>query len=248
MPETMPLMRRSKEKIITLHPGFECAGSPAAWLGQNPGRPGLPPSGDRSIVGLLPHQGLAERTGRVRRWSETMARTTRRQFALLAAAGAAGAFMPHVLAQNAAPLITRAIPKSGEQLPAVGLGTAYVFDDDSATTRGKAEAVIKALAANGGTLIDTASTYGDAERVIGAVLGPAGGPAEIFRRHQARIARCGRAAPLAGALADAKGRSPAAAQCQQPAAIAGALCRMEGAGRVPLRRDHVDLSWRLPRG
>jgi len=109
-----------------------------------------------------------------------MARTTRRQFALLAAAGAAGAFMPHVLAQNAAPLITRAIPKSGEQLPAVGLGTAYVFDDDSATTRGKAEAVIKALAANGGTLIDTASTYGDAERVIGAVLGPAGGRQKFF--------------------------------------------------------------------
>ena len=44
-----------------------------------------------------------------------MARTTRRQLALLAAAGAAGAFMPHALAQNAAPLITRAIPKSGEQ-------------------------------------------------------------------------------------------------------------------------------------
>jgi aryl-alcohol dehydrogenase-like predicted oxidoreductase len=44
----------------------------------------------------------------------------------------------------------------------------------------KAEAVIKALAANGGTLIDTASTYGDAESVIGAVLGPAGGRQKFF--------------------------------------------------------------------
>ena len=117
----------------------------------------------------------------LRRRSEIMARTTRRQFALRAAAGAAAAaVVPQARAQTAASLITRAIPKSGEQLPAVGLGTAYVFDDDDATTRRKAEAVIKVLAQNGGTLIDTASTYGDAESVIGAALGPAGGRQKFF--------------------------------------------------------------------
>jgi aryl-alcohol dehydrogenase-like predicted oxidoreductase len=109
-----------------------------------------------------------------------MAGLTRRQFAMLPATGAAAALAPPAIAQTTAPLITRAIPKTGETLPAVGLGTAYVFDDDDATTRSKAEAVIKVLAANGGRLIDTASTYGDAESVIGAVLGAAGGRQNVF--------------------------------------------------------------------
>ncbi len=109
-----------------------------------------------------------------------MARLTRRQFAMLSASGAAAALTPQAIAQTMAPLITRAIPKSGEKLPAVGLGTAEVFDDDDAQTRAKAEAVIKVLAANGGRLIDTASTYGDAESVIGAVLGAAGGRQNFF--------------------------------------------------------------------
>jgi aryl-alcohol dehydrogenase-like predicted oxidoreductase len=109
-----------------------------------------------------------------------MARLTRRHFALLSATGAAAALAPRAIAQTMAPLIARAIPKTGEQLPAVGLGTAEVFDDDDAPTRAKAQAVIKALAANGGRLIDTASTYGDAESVIAAVLGDAGGRQNFF--------------------------------------------------------------------
>jgi aryl-alcohol dehydrogenase-like predicted oxidoreductase len=97
---------------------------------------------------------------------------TRREFAKFQAAGiAAGASslaLP-AFAQSEAPLITRAIPSSGERLPAVGLGTAEVFDTDDAATRQKAAAVIKAVLAEGGSLIDTASTYGDAETVIGTV-------------------------------------------------------------------------------
>jgi aryl-alcohol dehydrogenase-like predicted oxidoreductase len=109
-----------------------------------------------------------------------MARLTRRQFAMLSANGAAAALAPHASAQTTAPLITRQIPKTGEALPTVGLGTAEVFDDDDAETRRKAEAVIKVLGTNGGRLIDTASTYGDAESVIGAVLGAAGGRQNFF--------------------------------------------------------------------
>jgi aryl-alcohol dehydrogenase-like predicted oxidoreductase len=100
---------------------------------------------------------------------------TRREFARLQAAGlatgAASLAIP-AFAQSEAPLITRAIPGSGERLPAVGLGTAEVFDTDNAATRQKAAAVIKALLAEGGSLIDTASTYGDAETVIGTVTAP----------------------------------------------------------------------------
>jgi aryl-alcohol dehydrogenase-like predicted oxidoreductase len=109
-----------------------------------------------------------------------MARLNRRQFAILSVGGAAAALAPPAIAQTAAPLISRAIPKTGEQLPAVGLGTAAVFDDDDAQTRAKAEAVIKVLGTNGGRLIDTASTYGDAESVLGAVLAAAGGRANFF--------------------------------------------------------------------
>jgi aryl-alcohol dehydrogenase-like predicted oxidoreductase len=64
----------------------------------------------------------------------------------------------------------RAIPSSGERVPAVGLGTARIFDTANEATRSKAAAVVQALVANGGRIIDTASTYGDAEIVIGAEI------------------------------------------------------------------------------
>jgi aryl-alcohol dehydrogenase-like predicted oxidoreductase len=102
-----------------------------------------------------------------------MTAITRRQFALLpAAALAADNTIVSAFAQPSSAPIKRAIPVSGEPLPAVGLGTAEVFDSDDATTRQKASAVIQALVDQGGTLIDTASTYGDAERVIGDVTAP----------------------------------------------------------------------------
>ena len=67
-------------------------------------------------------------------------------------------------------LLMRAIPGSGELVPAVGLGTARIFDNANEATRAKAAAVVQALVANGGRIIDTASTYGDAEIVMGAEI------------------------------------------------------------------------------
>jgi aryl-alcohol dehydrogenase-like predicted oxidoreductase len=64
-------------------------------------------------------------------------------------------------------LLTRTIPGSGERVPAVGLGTASIFNTANDATRSKAAAVVQALVTNGGRLIDTASTYGDAEIVMG---------------------------------------------------------------------------------
>ena len=110
-----------------------------------------------------------------------MTAITRRQFAMApVAALATGSMIKPAPAQSPAALITRAIPASGEPLPAVGLGTAEVFDTDDAATRQSASAVIQALVDNGGTLIDTASTYGDAERVIGNVAAPAGLRDKLF--------------------------------------------------------------------
>ncbi|WP_172841933.1 aldo/keto reductase [Bradyrhizobium lablabi] len=83
-------------------------------------------------------------------------------------------------AQTETPLLTRAIPGSGERIPVVGLGTAAVFDEDDETTRRKADAVVQALVKNGGRLIDTASTYGDAESVLGKVMATAGLRDKVF--------------------------------------------------------------------
>jgi aryl-alcohol dehydrogenase-like predicted oxidoreductase len=94
-------------------------------------------------------------------------RVTRREFAALA--GSAALAHP-AWAQTGEPL-GRAIPSSGERLPAVGLGTAAVFNAADAVS--KAAAVLQALIANGGRLIDTASTYGNAEAVLGEAIATA---------------------------------------------------------------------------
>jgi aryl-alcohol dehydrogenase-like predicted oxidoreductase len=91
---------------------------------------------------------------------------TRREFA----ASAAASLLARPTLAQADELLMRPIPASGGQVPAVGLGTARVFDNANETTRSKAAAVVQALIANGGRIIDTASTYGDAEIVVGTEM------------------------------------------------------------------------------
>ncbi|WP_407150342.1 aldo/keto reductase [Bradyrhizobium sp. ORS 86] len=102
---------------------------------------------------------------------------TRRDFSVLA-----GGLLvsTRAVAQMQTPLLTREILSSGERIPAVGLGTAYVFDQDDGATRSKADAVLQALVKNGGRLIDTASTYGDAESVLGEVTAASGLRDKLF--------------------------------------------------------------------
>jgi len=83
-------------------------------------------------------------------------------------------------AQAPAPLITRPIPHSGEQLPVVGLGTAVSFPSADEAQRQSLKAVIDALVAGGGRLIDTASTYGNAETVIGDIVQASGVRQRVF--------------------------------------------------------------------
>jgi aryl-alcohol dehydrogenase-like predicted oxidoreductase len=102
---------------------------------------------------------------------------TRRDFAALAG----GVLLStKAVAQTETSLLSRPIPSSGERIPAVGLGTAYVFDNNNEATRSKADAVVQALLKNGGRLIDTASTYGDAEAVLGEVGAAAGLRDKLF--------------------------------------------------------------------
>ena len=70
-----------------------------------------------------------------------------------------------------APLLTRPIPRTGEQLPVVGIGTSIVFDiGDDAARRAERRAVIQTMIAGGARLIDTAPSYGTAETVVGDLL------------------------------------------------------------------------------
>jgi len=104
-------------------------------------------------------------------------RMTRRDFSALAG----GILLStKAVAQTETQLLTRSIPSSGERIPAVGLGTAYVFDENNQATRSKADAVVQALVKNGGRLVDTASTYGDAESVLGEVTATAGLRDKLF--------------------------------------------------------------------
>ena len=69
------------------------------------------------------------------------------------------------------PVMTRTIPRSGERLPVVGLGTAIVFDiGDDAAKRAERRAVLQMMLDGGGRVIDTAPSYGTAESVVGDLL------------------------------------------------------------------------------
>lgn len=98
------------------------------------------------------------------------ARFSRRAF-LRAGLASGAAALPFASAFSAAPLLTRPIPRSGELLACVGIGTAIVFDiGDDAAKRAERSAVIRTLIDGGARLIDTAPSYGSAEDVVGDLL------------------------------------------------------------------------------
>ncbi len=94
----------------------------------------------------------------------------RRKVLALGASFAAWANIPTALAQPA-PVLTRAIPHSGEKLPVIGLGTAIIFDIGSdSDKRAERTKVIHTLLDGGARMIDTAPSYGTAESVVGDLL------------------------------------------------------------------------------
>src|ERR1700683_2096156 len=76
-----------------------------------------------------------------------------------------------------APIMTRPIPSSGERLPMVGLGTDQVWRTDTPEYRAAFSAILRALIAGGGSVVDTASNpggYGLAERMLGEIFAESG--------------------------------------------------------------------------
>jgi aryl-alcohol dehydrogenase-like predicted oxidoreductase len=102
--------------------------------------------------------------------------TSRREALRLGlAAGAATALVPSTWAA-ALPVITRAIPSTGEQLPVVGLGT----DQFRSSERDTIQSEIQRMGQLGGRVIDTAAAYGDSEAVIGDSLAALGSRDRMF--------------------------------------------------------------------
>jgi aryl-alcohol dehydrogenase-like predicted oxidoreductase len=131
-------------------------------------------------------------------------RVSRREALSLAAGlGAAAALgIAPARSQSAAakPLLMRPIPRSGERLAVVGLGTAIVFDiGGDAGSRAERRSVVRTLLESGARVIDTAPSYGTAESVVGDLL------ADLRARDRAFVATKVRVA----------GRERASAEMQQ---------------------------------
>jgi aryl-alcohol dehydrogenase-like predicted oxidoreductase len=110
--------------------------------------------------------------------------TRRRALTLVGGVGTAsllGTFA--VAADPNAPIMTRPIPSSGERLPVVGLGTDQDWRTDTPEYRAAFGAILRALIAGGGSVVDTASNpggYGLAERMLGEIFAESGIRPRIF--------------------------------------------------------------------
>lgn len=99
--------------------------------------------------------------------------------ALLASIVAARAGLAR--AQETKRLMTKPIPKSGEALPVIGLGTWQTFDvgGDPAARTPLAE-VLRVFAAAGGSVIDSSPMYGASESVAGELIAGQGLRDKLF--------------------------------------------------------------------
>jgi diketogulonate reductase-like aldo/keto reductase len=89
-----------------------------------------------------------------------------------AALGAfAGASESIAMQESNSRMISRPIPKSGEMLPVIGLGTWQTFDvANNADALEKLGAVLRLLFDGGGKVIDSSPMYGRGEAVVGELL------------------------------------------------------------------------------
>jgi diketogulonate reductase-like aldo/keto reductase len=95
---------------------------------------------------------------------------TRRKATRLLGGAAALTLLPISMNAAEAPneMRKRAIPSTGEKIPAVGLGTSGTFDvGASPGERGPLKEVVRRFVQLGGKLVDTSPMYGRAESVVG---------------------------------------------------------------------------------
>ena len=91
---------------------------------------------------------------------------------------AAGNWRP--LLADTSTRITTTIPSSGEQLPAVGIGTRDYRSNANAADMQRFRQTLEVFHASGGRVIDTSPNYGEAETVIGSLLRDIGIRDDVF--------------------------------------------------------------------
>lgn len=109
---------------------------------------------------------------------------TRRDCLALTAQSCAALALPRLTAaQPSGPVVTRPIPATGEEIPLIGLGSSATFsdaatEDEIAVIRD----VFSTMLEHGGTVFDTAPSYGRgaSEEVAGNVLAELGARDDIF--------------------------------------------------------------------
>ena len=78
-------------------------------------------------------------------------------------------------------IMSRKIPSTGEEIPAVGLGTWQVFDvGASAAARAPLREVLKAFVGAGGKVVDSSPMYGSSESVAGDLIAELGLREKLF--------------------------------------------------------------------
>lgn len=84
---------------------------------------------------------------------------------------AAALTWPAWLSAREATALKKAIPKTGEQLPVIGMGTSRTFDvGNDQAMRAQLKQVLQLFFDNGGAVIDSSPMYGTAEQVTGDLL------------------------------------------------------------------------------
>ncbi len=101
-------------------------------------------------------------------WSRSL---TRRRFLHGLGIAAAAPLVPSTARAAQKVAIKKPIPSSGEQIPVIGLGTSVTFDVAPGRARSALVPVVQAFFEGGGALIDSSPMYGEAEEVVGELLG-----------------------------------------------------------------------------
>ncbi len=108
-----------------------------------------------------------------------IARFTRRALLLVGACALGATLMP--ARSSSGGTLERHIPKTGEVIPAVGLGTWQVFDiAGDPTEMGQAKETLRVFAELGGRLVDSSPMYGSSEAVTGQLAAELGVQSKLF--------------------------------------------------------------------
>ena len=103
---------------------------------------------------------------------------------------------------NAGPMITRPIPSSGQRLPIIGLGSSATFAQVARTEDLEAlKNVMAKMVELGGTVFDTAPSYGASEEVAGKIAQDLGIAQKLFWATKLNVAPRGGAADVTAARA-----------------------------------------------